>query len=152
MGTQPTMSLDITLVDTNVLVYAMFPESEHYNPSRAILDKSRQEEINLCITPQIFSEFYAIVTNTRRVTVPCTSQEALRVLDEILELPGMILLPIPVDILDRMKTLLQKYPVTGHSVFDIQLLATILGNGIEKIYTFDRNHFERFSEIQILQF
>jgi predicted nucleic acid-binding protein len=50
-----------------------------------------------------------------------------------------------------MKILLQKYPVTGYSVFDIQLLATILGNGIDKIYTFDRKHFERFSEIQVLK-
>jgi predicted nucleic acid-binding protein len=145
------MSLDLTVVDTNVLVYAMFPESENYNPSRAILDKAKQENITLCITPQIFSEFYAIVTNPRRVTAPRTSQEALQALDEILELPGMILLPIPVDILTRMKTLLQKYPVTGYAVFDIQLLATILGNGIEKIYTFDRKHFERFSEIKIQQ-
>jgi predicted nucleic acid-binding protein len=146
------MSLDLALVDANVLVYAMFPESEHYNPSRAILDKARQEEINLCITPQIFSEFYAVVTNPRRVTAPRTPQEALHALGEVLELPGMILLPIPVDILDRMKKLLQKYPVTGYAVFDIQLLATVLGNGIDKIYTFDRKHFERFSEIQMLQF
>jgi hypothetical protein len=81
----------------------------------------------------IFSEFYAIVTNPRRVTVPRTSPEALQALDEILELPGMILLPIPVDILERMKMLLQKYPVTGYAVFDIHLLATILGNGVDKI-------------------
>jgi predicted nucleic acid-binding protein len=51
------MSLDLIVVDTNVLVYAMFPESEHYNPSRTILDKARQEEITLCMTPQFSRNF-----------------------------------------------------------------------------------------------
>ena len=113
------MSLDLSLVDTNVLIYAMFPDSEHHRPSRKVLEQAQGEEARLCLTPQFFSEFYAIATNPRRVSQPRTPQEALSAMNRILELPGIALLPIPLDILDRMTSLLQKYPVKGNGIFDI---------------------------------
>jgi predicted nucleic acid-binding protein len=145
------MPFDLALVDTNVLVYAMFPESEHHLPSRKAIEQAQGEEVRLCLTPQIYSEFYAIMTNPRRVSQPRSPIEALEALDRIVELPGMALLPIPLDILDRMKSLLQKYPVKGNGIFDIQLVATMLGNGVNKLFTFNREHFERISEIKIVE-
>lgn len=145
------MSPDLVLVDTNVLIYAMLPETEHHQRARMLLERGQGEDGRLCFTPQIFSEFYAIATNPRRVTLPRTPQEVLITFNQIMELRGMILLPIPLDILDRMKSLLEKYPVKGNEIFDIQLVASMLGNGVEKIQTFNRKHFERYSEITILE-
>ncbi len=44
----------------------------------------------------------------------------------------------------------RQHPVSGAGIFDVQLAATILGNGVARIYTFDRLHFERFDELEVL--
>ena len=34
-------------------------------------------------------------------------------------------------------------------MFDLQIVATMLGNGVGRIYTFDRKGFEPFAEIKV---
>jgi hypothetical protein len=41
--------------------------------------------------------------------------------------------------------------VTRGAVFDLQLAATMLGNGVGKIYTVNRSDFEPFEEIEVLE-
>jgi predicted nucleic acid-binding protein len=64
-------------------------------------------------------------------------------------MPGMYLLPFPADLIDRTQALLERRPVTGSAVFDVQIVATMLGNGVKTIYTFDRKGFEPFEEIKV---
>lgn len=45
------------------------------------------------LAPQNLAEFYAIVTNARRVSTPRTPEEALAVIEQFLERPGLELLP-----------------------------------------------------------
>jgi len=40
--------------------------------------------------------------------------------------------------------------VTGGDVFDLQLAATMLANGVQRIYTFNVADFEGFTELVIL--
>lgn len=40
--------------------------------------------------------------------------------------------------------------VVGGDLFDIQLVATMLGNGITRIYTFNRDAFVPFSELEVI--
>lgn len=41
-------------------------------------------------------------------------------------------------------------PVVGGDLFDIQLIATMLGNGITRIYTLNRDDFVPFSELEVI--
>jgi predicted nucleic acid-binding protein len=68
----------------------------------------------------------------------------------VLGMPGITLLPVPADAVSRLMVLARKYPVTRGAIFDLQLLATMLGNGVKTIYTFNREHFDRFDEIEVL--
>jgi len=43
--------------------------------------------------------------------------------------------------------LLQRRPVTGGDVFDLQIVATMQANGIQRIYTFNTGDFEVFAEL-----
>jgi predicted nucleic acid-binding protein len=70
-----TSEPDLALVDTNLLVYALLTDGPHYAPSRALLDQAQAGSLSLCVTPQVLAEFYAIVTNARRVTDPRPPQE-----------------------------------------------------------------------------
>jgi predicted nucleic acid-binding protein len=40
--------------------------------------------------------------------------------------------------------------VAGAGIFDLQLVATMLANGVRRIYTFNRSDFEVFEELMVL--
>jgi predicted nucleic acid-binding protein len=65
-------------------------------------------------------------------------------------MPGVSLLPTPVDLVDRWLGLMRRRPVTRGAVFDVQLVATMLGNGIRKIYTLNDSDFRPFDEVEVL--
>jgi len=54
---------EISLLDTNVLVYAADVTSPFHQDSRDLRDRGIKGEISLCVFPQIFYEFFAIVTD-----------------------------------------------------------------------------------------
>jgi uncharacterized protein len=138
------------LIDANVLVYATYPECEFYVRARALLDRAQSGEVALCVTSQVLAEFYAVVTDARRVTKPRQPLEVLKTIEDVMHMPGMSLLPTPIDVVDRWIVLARKYPVTRGAIFDVQLAATMLANGVVKIYTFNRGHFERYHELEVL--
>ncbi len=45
---------------------------------------------------------------------------------------------------------LRRRPVSGGDVFDLQIVATMQANGIQRIYTFNADDFEVFSELAVL--
>ncbi|MBN1346341.1 MAG: PIN domain-containing protein [Phycisphaerae bacterium] len=145
-----TETADLCVVDTNVLVYALDNESEFHSKARIVLDRGLEDNAGLCLTPQTLAELFAVVTNSRRVRSPMRPLEALSTIGHILSLPGVVLLPVPSDIVPRWLRLVERYPVTGSGIFDLQLVATMLGNGVRRVYTFNRSDFERIEEIEVL--
>jgi hypothetical protein len=65
-------------------------------------------------------------------------------------MPGLTLLMFPLDLVSGWTALLRQHPVTGRKVFDVQLVATLLANGVKKLYTSNRVHFVPFAVIEVL--
>lgn len=143
------MSPDACLVDTNILVYSRYNDTEHHNASYALLERAQRDDAKLCVAAQCLIEFYRVVTDARRVSVPREPAEALEAIDRLLGLPGLTLLPTPADLPQLWTQLARRYPSKGADIFDVQLLATMLANDVTRIYTFNRTDFERFSEIRV---
>jgi len=144
------MPADAALLDTNVLIYALDPNSEFHPASRHLLERARGNDAGLCVTPQVLAEFYAVVTDRRRVPQARQPVETLDAIEQILSLPGITLLPTPVDIVNRWMELARRYPVSGQLIFDLQLAATMLAYDVRRVYTYNRVDFERFEEIMVL--
>src|SRR5262249_48891315 len=138
------------LLDTNVLVYAFFPAVPHHAASRGLVDGAKNAGAGLCVAPQNLVEFFAVVTDPRRVTQPKTSDQALPAVDDFLPLPGLTLLLVPADLIARWAQLLRQVAASKKRAFDTQLVATMLGNGVQKIYTFNTADFQHFPGIQVL--
>jgi len=68
----------------------------------------------------------------------------------MLALPGLHVLPTPVRAVAGWMQLLERHPVTGGSVFDLQIVATMQANGIDRIYTFNGGDFTVFPELVVL--
>ena len=140
---------NLAVIDTNVLVYAADESSEFHKASRTLRDR---EDIGLAVTPQILMEFYAIITDPRRVTSPLSSEEARAEVEKYVNSPRVIMLHPTQDILTRVIALLETYPqVTRQTVFALFIVATMLGNGVSRIYTFNESDFALFTEIETMR-
>lgn len=143
-----TTTSSLTLIDTNVLVYAVFPAAAHHAPSRALLDLAKVAGAGLCVAPQNLVEFFSVVINPKRVTHPKTGDEALQAVDDLIALPGLTVLPVPVDVLSRWTGLLRHSAPSQKRAFDAFLAATMLGNGVTTICTYNTADFAHFPGVQ----
>jgi predicted nucleic acid-binding protein len=88
------------------------------------------------------------VTNPRRVPKPRIAADAITALSDLLSF--LYLLPVPAQAVDGLLDLLRRHPVTGGDVFDLQIVATMHANNVQRIYTFNTADFEPFSELSIV--
>jgi len=81
---------NIALLDTNVLVYAADKSSPFHEASLLLREKGLRGELSLCICPQTLTEFFAIVTDAKRVSEPRTQKEALGEIEKYLSLKNIL--------------------------------------------------------------
>ncbi len=141
-------SAEPVLLDTNVLVYAADQTSPHHEASRELRDRGRAGEVSLCITPQVLFEFYAVVTDPRRVARSLTPEEAAQELAQYFADGSIPKIHPGPDIARFALDLLRRYQLSKQHVFDLALVATMLANNVGRICTYDVAHFEPFTEIE----
>ena len=144
------MPVDPGVLDANVLAYAVNVDAPQHAASRALLEAASDPSVTLYVTSQILCELYSVVTNPRRVVMVSSPTEALSIISAILALPGLYVLPTPARVVAGWMQLLQRHPVTGGNVFDLQIVATMQANGINRIYTFNSDDFKVFPELVVL--
>ena len=142
------MPVEPGLIDANVLVYAMDADAPQHAASRALIESAHDESTTLYTTAQIICEFYSIVTNARRVAKPRPSAEAFIAISGLVAI--LQTLPVPVSTVETLLGLIRRHPVTGGDIFDLQIVATMIANGVFRIYTFNAEDFEAFSELEVL--
>jgi predicted nucleic acid-binding protein len=144
------MSVEPGVLDANVLTYAVNADAAQYAVSRALLETASSPSVRLYVTSQILCEFYSLITNPRRVVVVSPPTQALNIIAAMLALPGLHVLPTPARAVAGWMELLRRHPVTGANVFDLQIVATMQANGINRIYTFNSDDFTVFPELVVL--
>lgn len=143
--------LPVSAVDTNILVYAHLDDAPHHGRSAALLDLARTEQQALAVTPQILLEFHSVMTDARRVSSPFSPDESREAVERLLNYPAMTLLPIPADVAEQTLSLAEEHSIAGPAIFDVQIVATMLSNGVERIYTYDKTGFEPFDQVEVMR-
>ena len=139
------------LVDTNVLIYAADTSASFHEPSRQLRDRGFRGEVSLVVTPQVLMEFFAVITSPRRVTTPRSAEEARAEVEKYAHAANIPKIYPDSTALERTIQLLQHHPqVTRQEIFDLFLVATMLANGVTRIYTYNQQHFTRFAGIEVL--
>jgi predicted nucleic acid-binding protein len=138
------------LLDTNVLVYAADEASSFHQAASVLRDKGIRGDIFVCICPQVLNEFFAIVTDARRVGHPISQKEAVLEMQKYFYSDNILTIyPVP-EIVERTLDLLVRYEITRQEIFDLQLVATMLVNNVTRLYTYNREDFIKFKEIEVL--
>ncbi len=130
------------VLDTNVLIYALFEASSHHHRSRAFLDRAIAGGLPICLTPQVVAEFAAIATDPRRVTRPRSPQETADTIADLLSAPNVTMLSVTPGATRRWLSLPREHGRSRQHVFDLQLAATMLEHDVRTIYTFNTVDFE----------
>jgi uncharacterized protein len=142
---------ELAMLDTNILVYASDETSAFHALAKQLRDRGVQGDVPLAVSPQILFEFFAVITSPRRVTQPRSPQEAREEMEKYLQTPTIRKISPGEDIITRVIALLQQYPqITRQDIFDCVLVATMQTHGIRHIYTYNRQHFTPFSDIEVL--
>jgi len=134
------------LLDANILVHAAGARSPRHAKARELRDQAASGEFEACLTPQVLTEFYAVVTDARRFQPALTPTEAQREVRNYLASRLKLILPKETTTA-RMLNLLGSKNVRSGRIFDLFLAATMLDNGVRRIYTENVNDFEGISGI-----
>ncbi len=141
------------LLDTNILVYADQEEDVHHSSSKHLRELAREGIISCCISPQVLNEFYAVMTRgagPNRPSHPLSSKDAANEVRKYYQSRNIRKIYPGPNIIQRMLFLLKTTPVTGLNIYDLHLAATMLENGVTKIYTFNPQDFEAIPSIEVL--
>ncbi len=132
------------LLDTNVLVHAIYRKSPLHGAAGELVDRALRERGRYCIAPQNLIEFGAVVTRSRFVDPPLSGREVHRI----------------ADLLYRSRRLMKIYPrrgtviramregdalgITGPAWYDLFLAVTMRDAGVFLIVTENVDDFKKF--------
>lgn len=138
-------------IDTNILVYSMDLNPLNRQKHRASLEILRptEQEI-LCLSSQVFAEFYAVVTSSKFATYVVEPREAIARIERFQKMPNLSILPFSKNIWSRWLDLLKMYPVRGAKIFDLIHIAIMIEHKVSRIYTFNEDDFNWCPDIQVI--
>lgn len=137
------------LFDTNVLVYVHNRSSSYHKIAYLLETEVLKGKLSAAIAIQNILEFYSVVTNPQKLNLPLSSQEAGGVIRDYLASPFQIIHSHASDF-DRALYFAAERKIKGRKIFDLYLVATMLSNGIDAIYTANDKGFKDFSEIKAI--
>jgi predicted nucleic acid-binding protein len=138
-----------TLVDTNLLLRIVQPTHPMCAPALDALALLRGRGEQLCIVPQNLIEFWSVCT--RPVERNGLAMTAAQAEEELLRLETLfILLPDTAAIYPEWRELVITHAVTGVNVHDARLVAAMRVHGLTELLTFDRDHFNRYPGIRVI--
>jgi hypothetical protein len=140
---------DIAFIDTNILVYAANEDSPYHSDAKGVIERINSGELRACVSLQVLVEFYATVTNPRKVRQPLSTKEATEAVEGYLE-SDIPKLYTKKDTLRLTLELARSYQVRGLDIFDAQIVATMVENRVKAIYTANEEDFRRYKEIAII--
>lgn len=136
-------------LDTNILVYAADELSPFHSKAKEIRDKAARGKSKACISLQVLTEFYSAVTNTKN-EIPLSPKKAKKEIESYLRNDFIIKLSPREKTIRRMIDLAQIKGVKGQNIYDTRIVATMLDNGIKRIYTNNDKDFAGFGEIKVI--
>src|SRR5688572_27139156 len=124
-----TTSDELILLDTNILVYAADSLSAYHQQAKSFRDRGRNGGLSVCIAPQNLFEFYAVITDRKRVSQPLSPQEAASEIASYYRHPNITKLGQG-DIMETVLALVAQHQIERQQIFDLILVATMMANGV----------------------
>ncbi len=136
-------------IDTNILIYALDRESDFHKQALQVLISLGESGLGV-VCWQNLTEFYAIVTDKKRIKTPLTPQIATRELNILLNKFSLEIIGPNNRTKELWFDLLKIKDIKGQVVHDIFLAATLLSNGIKILITENTGDFKRVEGLKAI--
>ena len=136
-------------VDSNILIYAHNSGSPLYEESKQLIHKAIQED-GLGISELSLREFYAVITDGRKVERPFLSATASALLKNYIQSSKVSICKLTEEVWLRAFELCDRHNVARYQLDDILVAMTLCLNGVETVYTRNIRDFEQFEFIQAI--
>lgn len=143
-------NLDVVGVDTNILVYSVNQTSVFHEKASEFLKKARSDHIQAVITWQNVSEFYAVVTDSKRFPKPMAAKNFVAYIETMINTELVRLVLPNKDTGGVFLDLIRKIKPVGQKVHDLFLAATFMSNGVETLVTENGKDFEGIGGIKAM--
>jgi len=135
------------MVDTNILVYAHNKDSAYFTQAKSLLvdliDKG-----GFSISTLILFEFFAVITNGRKVEAPLSSETALCVIDDMIRSENIAILHVNNDY-DFFQWLSDYIKMTKrYQIYDTSIAYAMFKNEVRELYTNNTKDFKKFDFIE----
>lgn len=141
--------LTASLIDTNILVYANNEDSPYHMVSKNLVETLLNNgEMVLAI--QNLAEFYAIITDGKRVEHPLSPTKAKELLEFYINNECITIIHPTSQTPRTIANLIEKHKPSAQTIFDYLLAATMLDNGINQIYTSDTKHYKECDFLTVI--
>lgn len=137
------LSASPAALDTNVLVYAHDRQSAFFAGAGALLDAALRHPGLYAVTPQVLSEFFAVISDGRRVPNPATPAVAADAVIRLCRSRSLAKVYPKRGTIARAVRLAARLHRPGAALFDVILAQTLLDGGVRRIVTEDVADFGR---------
>ena len=129
------------LADTNILIYAADTSPEERHKRARAAEVLKEEE--LCLSVQVFQEFYHQATRTMG-RLRMTHEQALSFLDSFMGLP---IVPVTSELFNRAVQVADRYRI---SYWDAAILAAAGMQGCDAVYSEDLNENQSYDGVLVI--
>lgn len=137
------------LLDTNILVHSYNQASPYQKRAGDIVRRAMQGEIDACIAPQILYEFFAVVTNRKRVEHPMSVNEAADICLDLWECREIEKVNPTKMAPKEVFKLARELKLSKGGVFDCVLAVTAKENDVKMIYTENVSDFKAYNFLKL---
>ncbi|MFQ6083657.1 MAG: PIN domain-containing protein [Candidatus Aminicenantia bacterium] len=139
---------EVVFLDTNILVYAVEIDNPLHKKAERVINELNKSNLLSCISPQIIGELYVTITNPRKIKKACSPNEAFDIVRVFWETETFLKIYPKRTTLERTLNLVKQYQIKAMNFYDAQIVATMLDNNVNLIYTVNVKDFEMFEEIK----
>lgn len=131
-------------IDTNILVYADDSSSPHYEIAKHCLERALKDDLKVCLSHQILSEYFSVITSTRMAGFPLSAEEAKGRVLFLNRTRRVKKVYLKRSTLKRCIEFCAEQGITGARIFDAFYATTLLDNGVRRLITQNTKDFEVF--------
>ena len=138
-------AVDPVFLDTNILVHANVAESPRHRVALQTVEQLSEAGVEMWISRQVLREFLAVLTRPqvflkpRPIAMIVATVRQLETLFRIAEENATVTA--------RLLDLLERTPVGGRQVHDVNIVATMLSHGVTRLVTENTTDFKRFADL-----
>lgn len=115
-----------------------------------IVKQAIKGEIDACLSSQVIYEFFAVITNHKRVACPIELEKAADLCLDLWECRNIEkLLPTPVTPNEVLR-LAKELKLTKGGIFDCVMAVTAMENKVDVIYTENVSDFEHYTFVNVV--